>query len=260
MKLSILLLNYRTKGLLRQCLRGIAAHPPSAPYEVLVVDNGSGDGSVEMVREQFPSVRLVALPTNIGYAAGTNVGLAQAQGEFILLLNTDIVIMEGALDELLRGAEEQPRAAIIGPLLLHPDRSVQESAFAFHRWWTPVCQRTPLGRFTFGKQELRRFLLKRGDEGAVRMAPWLMSSCVLIRREALASIGTFDERFFVYLSDTDICRRAWEAGWHVVQDRRVAFFHYHRRQSAEDLRVALIHIFDFLKYLWKWRGKTTSTA
>jgi len=260
MQLSIVIVNYKTKGLLRQCLRGIYQHPPHIAFEVIVVDNGSRDGSVAMVTEEFPQVRSLALSSNLGYARGSNTGLALAQGAFLLLLNPDIVVEDDNLDRLYRFAMDHPRAGVVGPQLLNPDRTIQHSAFRWYRVLTPLCRRTMLQRTAWGKRELQRFLMLDWDHGTERSVEWFMSSCVLVRREALADVGTFDERFFVYFADTDFCRRMWLKGWQVYYTPRVQFVHYYRRESAEDWWLTGIHIHDWLQYLWKWRRQSPPIA
>jgi GT2 family glycosyltransferase len=253
MELSIVILNYKTRGLLRQLLKGIKMYPPRIAYEVIVVDNGSVDGSADTVTREFPEVTLVALPKNIGYARGTNVGLKKARGEFVLLLNTDVVVLENSLQNLYDSFKKNGGRGIMGPQLKNPDGSRQETAFAYHTWLTPIYQRTWLGKKPAGQHELDRFLLRQQSFDSLVAVPWLMSSCIIMSRDLVDKLQGFDERFFVYLSDTDICRRAWTAGYKVLYDPKVTFVHYHRRQSADDPLVALIHILDFIKYQLKWR-------
>lgn len=257
MELSIIILNYKTRGLVRQALKGIYAHPPSVSFEVIVVDNGSNDGTGPMVQTEFPQARFIGLPDNIGYPRGTMVGIREASGKYILLLNSDVVILDDGLSQLYRYLEAHSAVGAAGPLLKNPDGSVQESAYGFHRLLTPVYQRTWLGRTRWGKAELARYHGR--DRTGTRPVGWLMSSCLLVRRAALDAIGGFDERFFVYFSDTDLCRRLWLANWPVHYVTDISLIHYHRRQSKDDLRVLAIHIRDWLRYLWKYRRTSPPT-
>lgn len=254
-ELSIIILNYKTRKLLRQCLRGIYAHPPRVPFEVIVVDNGSRDGTVDMVADEFPNVIFEGLPTNIGYPKGSNVGIELSKGRYLLFLNADVVVLPNSLEGLYRYAQVHTDVGAVGPQLKNPDGSIQESAYSFHRMLTPLYQRTPLGRTRWGRREVDRFLMRDWDHLSDRDVPWLMSSCLLVRRQALNDTGVFDERFFVYLADTDLCRRLWLHGWKVRYASSVNFVHYHRRQSAGEWRVALTHILDWIRYVRKWRGR-----
>jgi hypothetical protein len=260
MTLSIVILNYRTRGLLRHCLRGLLAEGPEVPFEVIVVDNDSRDGSIEMVRAEFPTVRLVSLPRNLGYSRGNNAGLRIAVGTYLLVMNSDIVVTRGQLDELCRYLDVHPRVGAVGPHLRNPDGTTQESAYRFYRFLTPLYHRTVLGRTRRGRRELARFTYADWDHRSSRPVCWLMSSCLLLRRTALDASGTFDERFFLYLADTDLCRRLWLAGWEVHYQPAASLVHYHRRQSAEDWRTALTHLADWLRYLRKWRGQPPPTG
>lgn len=255
--LTILIVNYKTRGLLKQSLKGIAQFPPMRPFEIVVVDNGSADGSVELVREQFPQVHLVASPLNNGYARGTNLGLKEAKGDQVLLLNTDIVVREGVLEKLCAYLDAHPDVGGLGPKLLNPDGSLQPSTFRFYRLFTPLYRRTWLKYTKRGHKEIEHFLMSSQNYDQEFDADWLMSSCLLLRREAIDKVGLFDEQFFVYMAETDYCRRLWDAGYKVRYTPSVEFIHYHRRESAESWPVAKIHFIDWAKYMWKWRKHPT---
>ena len=221
-------------------------------HEIIVVDNGSNDGSAAMMQTEFSTIACLALKKNTGYARGINIGLKQARGKYILLLNTDIVVMEGAIDAFYKECGRHPEAALFGPCLKNPDGTSQDSTYRFHRWLTPLYQRTWLQKTKSGQKELARFLRRDINKNTSQPVEWLMSSCLMVTRQGLAKLGGFDERFFVYLSDTDLCRRAWLNGFKVLYLPRISFIHYHRRQSVEELKITLIHTFDFIKYQWKW--------
>lgn len=251
--LSIIIVNYKTRGLLKLMLRAIAKYPPQRAYEIIVVDNGSEDGSVELLREEFPDIKLIASVVNVGYAAGTNLGLQAARGDYVLLLNTDIVIAEGLVEKLCAYLAANPNVGGVGPKLINPDRTTQPSSYRFYRLLTPLYRRTWLKYTRRGQSEISRFLMAEKNFDQEFDADWLMSSCFLLRREAITKVGLFDERFFVYMADTDYCRRLWAVGYKVRYTPAVRFIHYHRRESAEEWRVARIHLIDWLKYIWKWR-------
>lgn len=254
-KLSIVILNYKTRGLLRQFLKGLKMYPPKSSYEVIVVDNNSNDGSVELAR-QYPDVKLIINKENVGYAKGNNVGIREAAGEFILLINTDVVITnDKAIDGLVKLMDKHKDIGIAGPLLKNPDGSIQESAYRFYKTLTPLYRRTFLGKTKWGRDELNYSQMKDWDRKSSRDVDWLMSSCILLRKKALDEVGLLDERYFLYVSEEDLARRMWQAGWRVHFFAEVSLIHYHRKQSADDYRVAIIHIKDFLRYLWKWRNK-----
>lgn len=264
MKLSIVILNYKTRELLRQCLRGLQGPALSFSYEIIVVDNNSGDGSVDMVKERFPHVLVISAPTNGGFARGMNLGLKRAQGEYLLLLNTDIIILDDALERMIQFLDKELSVGLLGPKLLNPDRSVQYSCMQFPAWYTPVFRRTPLGATSFGEKHLKDYLLKDWDHASNKEVDWLLGGFMIVRAKALAEVGYFDERFFLYMEDVDLCRRFWEKRWKVVYFSDAQIIHYHKRESASSPGLkgvfsypTRVHIKSFLQYLKKYKGKSS---
>ncbi len=262
MDLSIVVLNYKTKNMVKECLRGIRLASPRLNYECIVVDNASGDGIEKVMRQEFPEVKFLAAPANLGYAAGTNVGIRASQGRYILIMNPDIAVFPDTIENLVKYMDENPEVGIAGPKLLNPDRTVQCSVYRFPRRITPVYRRTPLGRTEAGKREVERYLMKDCGRDSAQYVDWLLGACLIVRREALEKVGLFDERFFLYFEDTDWCRRFWEAGWKVAFAPSSAMVHFHRRESADSPLFASLfkkttqaHILSGIKYFFKYRGK-----
>lgn len=255
-KLSIIVLNYKTRGLLRQFLRGLLAHPPSCSYEIIVIDNGSGDGSVELMQTEFADIKLIVSTENLGYTRGTNLGVKEANGEYLWFVNTDVVVLQGShIDTLVSALDSHPQYGAVGPQLRYPDNSLQYSCFRYYTPVTPFLRRSILGRTKWGKQQLAHFLMSDWDHSTEREVEWLMSSNLMVKRNVLDKIGGWDERYFIYFSDVDLCRSIWQAGYKVAYIPSAMFVHYLRRQSKSDFRIAIYHAIDFLRYLWKWLGK-----
>lgn len=262
MKLSIVVLNYKTKGLLKQCLRGILDAQLPVPYEVIVVDNASGDGSVEMMREAFPDIQLVVSPRNVGFAAGMNLGFQKATGEYLMTLNTDVAIFGHAVMTLIAYLDGHPRVGIVGPRLINPNGTVQWSCCEFPSRWIPLLRRSPIGFFPPAKKKLRKFLMSDWDHRDNRAVDWVLGGCMVIRRQALDNVGGFDERFFLYIEDVDLCRRMWAEGWAVHYVGTAEMVHYHRRESAEHTGLrglfsypTRVHIQSWLYYERKYAGQ-----
>lgn len=259
MTLSIVILNYKTKGLLKQCLRGIVdAHLP-VDHEVIVVDNASGDGSLEMVGQLFPAVTAIASPRNVGFAAGMNIGIARSSGQYIMTLNTDVAIFRPAVTTLLDYLNAHPTVGAVGPRLINPDGSVQWSSCRFPSRWIPILRRTPLGTLPVARNHVRRFLMSDWDHRDSRPVDWVLGGCMMLRRHMLDEVGAFDEKFFLYIEDVDLCRRMWQTGWQVHYVGTAEMVHYHRRESAEHpgLRGLLsyptrVHLRSWLHYEAKY--------
>lgn len=262
MDLSIVILNYKSNNMVKECLAGIKSIGVDLKYEIIVVDNASGDGVEKILQKNFPEVKFIASPENVGFAAGNNIGIRAAIGRYILIMNPDIAVFSGSLEALVRYMDENSRVGIAGPKLLNPDRSVQFSVYRFPKRVTPVYRRTPLGSTAGGQRELQRYLMKDWDHEEAREVDWLLGACLIVRREAMREVGLFDERYFLYFEDTDWCRRFWEVGWKVAYVPSSTMVHFHRRESAESPLFASLfkkttqaHILSSIKYFLKYRGK-----
>jgi GT2 family glycosyltransferase len=224
--LSIVLVNWNTRELLRACLASLRSALANSPLraEVLVVDNASADGSAAMVAEAFPEVRLIANRENRNYAGGNNQGLAESTGEFILLLNPDTEVPEGALEALCGVLRERPEAGAVAPALVYPDGRVQDSVRGFPSPRALLGELTGLARLRPGSAwDSYRTRVPSGGEPVPVDQP--MASAFLVRKAALDRIGHFDEQFPLFFNDVDLCYRLKEAGWEIMYDPRVRIVH-----------------------------------
>jgi GT2 family glycosyltransferase len=202
--IAVAIVNWNTRDLLRTCLQGVLAEEPA---KVVVADNGSQDGSVEMVRREFPSVTLIVSPENPGYGAASNRAISRCGAEYILLLNSDTELRPGALRALGSYLERHQRVGVVGPRLLNPDGTLQESCFPFPRPLLPLTRRRT-GDFTHDRP------------GRV---PWVVGAALAIRRTAFEGAGGFDESYHMYFEEVDLCYRLGKAGWetHFTPDAEV---------------------------------------
>ena len=182
--------------------------------ETIVVDNGSTDGTVGLVRERFPEVRLVE-QENRGLAAGWNRGMEEASGRYFLLLNADAWLAEQAVERLTAFAEAHPRAAVVAPRLRFPDGRLQRSVRGFPTLWRLATEFFFLRKLAPRSRLLNAFYAGGFEHDEARRAEWVMGACLLVRREAVEQIGPADDRFFLFSEETDWCRRFWDAGWEV---------------------------------------------
>lgn len=191
------------------CLRSVAGTP------TVVVDNGSSDGTVALVRERFPNVQLVE-GRNDGLAAGWNRGVEATAGDFVVILNADAWLREGALERLVETAHRHPRAAVVGPRLLNPDGSLQRSVRGFPTLWRIATEYLYLRKLAPRSRALNAFYAGGFGHDAERTVEWLMGSCMLVRRGAYDEVGPFDERYFLFSEEVDWIRRATDLGWTAV--------------------------------------------
>ncbi len=260
-KVTFITVCYRTPNMIRMLLRGFEKAGLSFPFEYILVNNAKGDGTSEMVRETFPWVKVIDSPGNIGYGAGNNIALAQAQGEYIMTVNPDILVFPGQLEKLVAEADRRPDVGIFGPKLLNPDRTIQRSFYRFHTLLIPVYRRTPLGSTPWGRKAVAWFLMLGHEPTDLMEVDWVLGGAQLIRRRVLDEVGRFDERFFMYFDDVDLCRSAWAKGWRVAYVPQAWLVHFHARESdtgsvfgAFFNRTTRVHIASGVKYFLKYRG------
>jgi len=197
---AVAIVNYNTRDHLQKCLETVL---PQWPAEIVVVDNGSSDGSVEMVRELFPDVRLIQAE-NRGYGAAANRAFAASSAPYVLLLNTDTLLRPGALEALADYLDDNPRAGVVGPRLLNPDGSLQPSSFAFPYPLSKLARWLPMAS--------RRYL-PNWSHDLPRVVPYVLGAAMGLRRSAVEEIGGFDERFFMYFEEADLSLRLVRRGW-----------------------------------------------
>lgn len=216
MKLSIVILCWNDQKVIFNCLQSIYANTHSTEMEVIVSDNGSTDGSIEAIRSKFPQVQVIENGRNLRFAKGNNVAIRASKGEYILILNPDTIIHEGTLDKLVAFANRHPEAGAFGCRVLNPDGSYQVSGrpfFSVRGAWVAALYLRALGYIS-------DFFLAdaytgwRGD--TERTIDWHSGCFIFARSEVLKKIGGFDEQFFYYYEDMDLCHRIWDAGYSIL--------------------------------------------
>lgn len=260
---SILIVHTHEARMIRQTLRGIRRAAPQLAWEVIIVDNNPDAGLYATLRREFPQARYVPLDGNRGFGHAMNAGMKESRGKYTLVFNPDIIVRPGSLEALFTYMEANSDVGIIGPKLQNPDGSLQHSCYRFHEILTPVFRRTPLGRLPSGKAAVARYLMLDFDHSLEQDVDWLIGAALFARTSMLAEVGGFDDRFFLYLEDTDLCRRFWEKGYRVVYQPKVSMIHYHRRASNDGGLLTQVfrsrstreHIKSWAKYFWKHRGK-----
>lgn len=255
-KLSIIILNYKTAGLVKYCLKGLYNLKFIFTYEVIVVDNNSGDNIEAILKNDFREVKFIPAAKNQGFAAGNNLGITQARGELIMLLNPDIAVLAGSVEKMMTFLDSHQAVGMVVPKLLNPDRSLQYSTWRFPTLLMPIYRRTFLGRTNKARQVLDWYLMKDKDHDIDQPIAWALGACMLVKRRAIEEVGLLDERYFLYVEDTDWCRRFWQAGWQVYYLAESKMVHYHMRESAEKFfsRLNFIHLTSWLKYFWKFKN------
>lgn len=215
--LSVIIVNYNAKRLLHDSLSSIPPASEGIRVQVIVVDNDSHDGSVDMVREEFKDVQVIANTRNRGFTQGNNQGFEIATGRHLLLLNNDTRVMPGAFTKAIGYLDAEPRIGVAGLQLLNEDGSLQLSCRRFPSFSQALFSRYSLLTTLFPRNRFSRaYLMTDIQRDAIQDVDWVSGACLFIRRELLDRIGPLDERFFMYSEDVDYCFRAWEAGYRVT--------------------------------------------
>jgi GT2 family glycosyltransferase len=206
---TVVVVTYDALPWVERCLESVAS------ASTIVVDNGSTDGTVELVRERFPDVRLVESENN-GLGAGWNVGIRETESRYVLLMNSDAWVVGDALQRLATFADRRPEAAVIAPRLLNEDGSLQRSVRGFPTLWRLATEYFFLRKLAPKSELLNSFYGGGFDHDEVREAEFVMGACMLVRRSAIDQVGLLDEDFFLFSEETDWCFRFRQRGWQVL--------------------------------------------
>ncbi len=217
MDVSIVIVSYNGRDLLRRCLASICEHTRDIEFEVIVVDNASEDGTPEMVSSEFPQAVLMRRTSNAGFAAGVNEGITLARGAAFFILNPDAELTNNVLPPMLAYLREHEDIGILGPKLLDADGSLQLSCRAFPGFGTALFNRYSVLTRLFPKNRLSgRYLMTDFDHDTVADVDWISAACWLLARSAFERVGPLDERYFWSIEDVDYCQRTHAAGLRVV--------------------------------------------
>jgi len=236
----------------------------SLNFAVVIVDNDSKENIEELV-SKFPNLQIIKNEKNFGFGYSHNQAMKKVMARYYFILNPNTLFPVGQniLKQLVDFMERNPKIGLVGPKILYPDNTLQYSSYRYPSFFQPVYSRTSIGQTQHGKKATDRYLMKDFDHEATIPVDWVMGSAMFYRREAYEKVGGFDERFFMYAEDSDLCRRNWEAGWSVYYLHAVNIIHTHGRASAKvrnplfailNNHFTRIHIFSWLKYFIKWRN------
>jgi GT2 family glycosyltransferase len=213
--LSIVIVSWNTRELLRNCLRSVFDNPGRLALEVFVVDNNSSDGSVTMVRDCFPRVHVIQNNQNVGFASANNQAFEQCSADFVLLLNSDTIVIESALRTLVDFMHAHPESGAIGPRLLHPRLKLRVLGCGYQpTLWRQFTHQFGLSQL-FPQTTLFRgiHLFTKLHDDEVREVEWISGACLLVRKTVIERIGGLNERWFMYAEDMEWCRRMIAADW-----------------------------------------------
>ncbi len=289
--LGVLIVSYNTRGLLRNCLSSIYQKTTGIRFEVMVVDNGSSDNSVRMIRKEFPQVKLIENRENLGFARANNQVIKRSRARYFLLFNPDTGLKASSPDKMIAFMDNHPEVGVLGCKILNADGTIQPSNSSFPNLFTEFLRAFQVKKLIPGaglREEigqkwsamlgstLREYLRVYWDSERIREVDWVSGACLLVRRSAIEDVGLLDESFFMYYEDADWCYRMREKGWktyyfpffevvHYVGksdsrfsprtfvERQRSMYHYFRKHKDKKA-VFLLRVFVFGGLALRWLG------
>lgn len=229
--LSIIIVSFNTKDLLKQCIDSVYANSQGICYEIIVVDNHSADDSLQMLNENFKDIQVIENKCNVGFARANNQGIRLSNGRYILLLNSDTMVLNSAIEKLVGFLNSHKEAGVVGPMVLNEDRTLQFSFGDFPSLLSEIAR-----SFRLERRLIRRKILKdrRLGESVPFQVDWVSGSCFMIRREVYEEIGGLDETFFLFGEEPDWCLRARKAGWGIFYNPEPQIIHYSGQSTKKD--------------------------
>ena len=230
LRLAIIIVSHNTRDDLAGCLRSLAEGPPAVPHEIVVVDSGSIDGSVELVRREWPKVHVLEAPGNVGFACGCNLGVRASASDLVLLLNADTTVPPGAIDRLIAALEAHPDTAAVGPRLLDGAGRAELSYGAMSGPWSELRQKVV--RALAGRDVGVAVRWLEDATSRPRVVDWVSGACLLTWRRDAEAAGLLDERYFMYFEDVDFCAALRARGRLVRFEPAAVIVHYRGRAAA----------------------------
>ncbi|MBZ5535426.1 MAG: glycosyltransferase family 2 protein [Acidobacteriia bacterium] len=260
-QLDVLVINYNTRALLLECVASVLEPTPMMKIDVVVVDNASSDGSCEAVRKAYPHVTVIANPTNRGFGSACNQAISFTTAPFVLLLNSDARLTRQALDALWECMQRNLRCGAAGCKMINPEGVELANTWNF---LTPFNQAFELSGFT---HKVNSRVFRRSRQPSLNRdsldcsVDWIDGSCLILRRAALVEVGLFDEQFFMYSEDEDLCLRLRKAGWSICFSSAGTAFHHGGASSAQNKSEMLTQFYlSQMRLLLKHHGRATLSA
>ena len=250
--LSVIIVNYRSGELLQSCLTSLLGNDSSIDDQIFVVNNGAPDELASLEKAGWQKLRLIQSPSNLGFGRAANLGYRSSQSEYVLLLNPDVRAEPHSVHALLHTMGSDLKAGIVLPQLRNPDGTLQYSCRRFYSYPTLLMRRGPWKNWFSDHRLVRQHLMSDWDHKSLKAVDWGLGAAMMIRRSA-AGRELFDERFFPYFEDVDLCLRINESGWKVLYNPAAGMVHHHLRESGKafSLRAKGHHFLSMMKFLWK---------
>jgi hypothetical protein len=248
MHLSIIIVNWNVRELLARCLNSISSCLKSREFEVIVVDNASEDGSVEMMKREFPQVKLIENQENVGFGRASNQGIKIAQGKYLFILNPDTLVGPNTLENIIDFMDSNPKVGIGGCYVYYPDGRPQSSFYKFPTLLSYFSRMLSIFRILPINRLTQKFFWEYKDNNISGTVDRVLGGAMVLRKETVEQIGVFDEAYFMYAEELDLCYRARQKGWEVSTIPDTEIIHYHLQSGLQNIRTITFHSFksDFI--------------
>ena len=234
MNLSIVIVSWNTKELLKKCLDSIYNNQADLSLEIIVVDNNSADGTAKMVEDDFPKTKLMANDKNVGFAMANNQGLIMVHGQYVLFLNPDTEILDNGLKRAVEFMKAHPNCGALGPKLLFKDKSLQASVRRFPTFWPIFLMLIKAPRIFKNLKSLNHYLYKDFDYNKLQEVDQIMGAYMMVPRDIFSKVGFFDHRFFIWFEEVDFCLRIKRAGLKVIYNPQIEVIHHGGASFAQE--------------------------
>lgn len=261
MKLSITIVNYNQKYFPKLCIEALKKSKLKEPFEIIVCDNNSNDQSIDYLKKVSAKgdIKLIQSPTNIGYGAGHNLAAKKAKGKYICILNADITVDDDTLQKLIDYLDAHKKVGMAGPKLKYHNGEVQQSCRRNFKLFDLFIKRTFLKHIPFFKKRYSKYIMADFDHNKEQEVDLITGAFMMMPKKVFDEVGGFDERYFLFMEDFDLCRKVWKAGYKIVYYPSSVATHYHKRLSEGSFfkllfkKISWLHLISAIKYHWKWR-------
>ncbi|PJA90449.1 MAG: hypothetical protein CO137_00270 [Candidatus Magasanikbacteria bacterium CG_4_9_14_3_um_filter_32_9] len=268
--ITITIVNHLMKDEILNNLESLFLDLQNCPYEVqvVVVDNSQNQDNVKEALEKFESVLYLDSGENIGFGKGHNFGFRKSPARYYFALNPDVSLMQNSntVERIIKFMDRNSKIGCIGPKLINFDGTYQDSCYRFNFFAMAIKPLRQIGmdkKFGWPKKHVDRLLMKDFDHNDTKPVDWVLGAALIIRGELAEKLDFFDDRYFMYLEDADLCKKSWEAGYPVYYVHDIVIKHGHRRESAKmpgvfralvKNKLARVHLVSWTRYIWKWRN------
>lgn len=249
--ISAVIVNWNTKQFLIECIDSLIKNTKKHSIEIIVVDNASVDDSVEAVRKLFPFVKVIQNTSNLGFAKANNIGIKESSGRYVCLVNSDIKLVNDAIDLMIHHMDEHASIGVLGPKTLNPDMSLRLNCRRLPSLWNTFCQASGLSRIFPQYKTMNDNLMTYFPHDVIKSVDILPGCFLMVRRKALSEVGLLDEKFFIYGEDKDWCKRFKEAGWKIIFFPSAEVIHYAGKSSEKEPDRFIIEKLKANLYYWE---------